>query len=170
MENSIASKVTGEGTIQLHSHNGCITTLQGVCYVPESMYNFIPLRVLHGEVFNFSSEGDLMNFQRCPSEVSSRTYRQCLHVVKSRGYSWWIAVILSFKIEGCKTIIDYDDFELGCSVLLQSRLGLDGVGAQQGSLYHYSCVGVNSHKSCMDRDHWVIKFRSDLNLFDLIKL
>jgi len=51
----------------------------------------------------------------------------------------------------------------------EGRLGLDGVGAQ-GSPNHF-CVGVNSHKSCMDQgDRWVIKPRSGLNLFDLIKL
>jgi len=33
---------------------------------------------------------------------------------------------------------------------LEVRLGLDDAGAQQGSPTHYSCVGVNSHKSCMD--------------------
>jgi len=35
----------------------------------------------------------------------------------------------------------------------------------------YSYGGTNSHKSCVDQeDHWVIKFKSGLNLFDLIKL
>jgi len=50
-------------------------------------------------------------------------------------------------------------------------LELDGTGAQQESPNHYSYVGANSHKSCIDQgDWWVIKFRSGLNLFDLIKL
>ena len=80
-------------------------------------------------------------------------------------------VILGFKIGGCGTIRDYNDFEFGCSVYSQSRLGLGGAGAQQKSPDHYSCVGANFHKSYMDQgDHWVIKFRSGLNLFDLIKL
>ena len=30
MENSATSKVIGQGTIQLYSHDGCITTLQGI--------------------------------------------------------------------------------------------------------------------------------------------
>jgi len=50
----------------------------------------------------------------------------------------------------------------------EERLGL---GAQQGSPYRYSYGGANSHKSCVDRgDRWAIKFRSGLNLFDLIEL
>ena len=36
MRNSAMSKVIGEGTIQFHSHDECITTLQGVHHVPES--------------------------------------------------------------------------------------------------------------------------------------
>ena len=39
MGNSVTNKVIGEGTIQFQSHDGCITTLQGVRYVPESRYN-----------------------------------------------------------------------------------------------------------------------------------
>jgi len=38
MGNSATSKVIGEGTIQFWSHDGCITTLQGVRHVPESRY------------------------------------------------------------------------------------------------------------------------------------
>ena len=50
----------------------------------------------------------------------------------------------------------------------EERLRLD---AQQGSPNHYSYGGANSYKFLMDqRDCWVIKFRSGLNLFDLIKL
>jgi len=47
-----------------------------------------------------------------------------------------------------------------------------GLGAQQGSPNRYSYDGAaNSHKFCVDHgDHWVIKFRLGLNLFDLIKL
>ena len=51
----------------------------------------------------------------------------------------------------------------------EGRLGR--AGTQQGSLDHYSCVGANSHKSCMNQgDRGVIKFRLSLKLFDLIKL
>jgi len=60
MGNSATSKVIGEETIQFHSHDGCITTLQGVRHVPESRYNLISLIALHGKGFNFSTEGDLM--------------------------------------------------------------------------------------------------------------
>jgi len=46
-----------------------------------------------------------------------------------------------------------------------------GLGPQQDSLDHYSYGGANSHRSCVDQgDHWVIKFRLGLNLFDLIKM
>jgi len=60
MGNSATSKVIDEGTIQFRSHDGCITTLQGVRYVPESRYNLIFLEALHREGFYFSSKGDLM--------------------------------------------------------------------------------------------------------------
>ena len=36
MKNSATRKVISEGTIQFRSHDGCITTLQGVCYVRDS--------------------------------------------------------------------------------------------------------------------------------------
>ena len=48
MENSATSKVIGEKTIQFYSHDGCIATLQGVRHVPDSKYNLISLRALHG--------------------------------------------------------------------------------------------------------------------------
>ena len=60
MENSAMSKMIGERTIQFCSHDGCITTLQGVLHVPESKYNLIPLGAIYGEGFNFSYEGDLI--------------------------------------------------------------------------------------------------------------
>ena len=43
MENSATSKVIGKGTFQFRSHDGCITTLQGVCHVLNSRYNLISL-------------------------------------------------------------------------------------------------------------------------------
>jgi len=58
--NSATSKVINEGTIQIRSHDGCITTLQRVRHVPKSRYNLISLGALHGEEFNFKTEGDLM--------------------------------------------------------------------------------------------------------------
>ena len=53
-----------EGTIQFRSHDGCITTLQGVHHVPESRYNLISLGALHREVFCFSSKGDFMKVSK----------------------------------------------------------------------------------------------------------
>ena len=50
----------------------------------------------------------------------------------------------------------------------KGRLGLD---TQQGSLDRYSYGGTNSHRFCVGQgDHWVIKFRFGLNLFELIKM
>ena len=60
MRNSATSKVIGEETIQFQSHDRCITTLQGVRHVPESKYNLIFLRALHGEGFNSSSKSVFM--------------------------------------------------------------------------------------------------------------
>jgi len=67
MGNSTTSKVIGERAIQFWFHDGCITTLQGVCHVSESRYNLISLGALHREGFYFSSKGDLM-------EVSEETH------------------------------------------------------------------------------------------------
>ena len=53
----------------------------------------------------------------------------------------------------------------------EGRLGLSSAGPQQESLGRYSYGGANSYKSCVNQGAcWVIKFRLDLNLFDLIKL
>ena len=62
--NSATSKVIGERTIQFRSHNGCITTLQGVRHVPDLRYNLISLEALQGECFCFSSKGDLMEVSK----------------------------------------------------------------------------------------------------------
>jgi len=57
---------------------------------------------------------------------------------------------------------------LDVQLYLEERLGLD---LQQDSLDRYSYGEANSLESCVDQgDHWVIKFRLGLNLFDLIKL
>jgi len=63
MRNSATNKVIGEETIQFCSHDGCITTLQGVCHVP-ARYNLIYLGALQSEWFNFSSESDLMKVSK----------------------------------------------------------------------------------------------------------
>ena len=60
MKNSATSKLIGEGTIQICSYDGCITTFQGIRHVTESRYNLISLGALHGEGFILSSEGDLV--------------------------------------------------------------------------------------------------------------
>ena len=60
MGNSATRTVIDEGTIQFRYCNGCITTLQDIHHVPDSKYNHISFEALQGEVFNFSSEGDLM--------------------------------------------------------------------------------------------------------------
>jgi len=53
----------------------------------------------------------------------------------------------------------------------ECRLRLGNTSAKQESPDGYSYGGANSHKFCMDQgERRVIKFRSGLNLFDLIKL
>jgi len=64
MGNSTTSKVIGEEIIQFRSHDGCITTLQGVRHVPDSSYNLISLGALQGEGFSFSSGDDLMKVSK----------------------------------------------------------------------------------------------------------
>jgi len=56
--------VIGEGKIQFWSHDGFITTLQGVRHVPESRYNLISHGALQGEGFSFSSKDDLMEVSK----------------------------------------------------------------------------------------------------------
>jgi len=154
MRNSATSKVIGERTIQFRSHDGCIITLQGVHHVPESRYNLISLGALHGERFNFSSKVILWKFSKCSCEISGQTYQQCLYVVKFEGYSWWIAVILGFKIRSCGTIEDYGISSSDVQFYLERKLGQSGEGAQHRSPDRYSYGGVNSHKSCVDQgDH-----------------
>ena len=63
---SAMNKVISKGTMQFRSHDGCITTLLGICRVSELRYNLISLRILHGEGFNFSSEGDLIEVLKNP--------------------------------------------------------------------------------------------------------
>ena len=68
-------------------------------------------------------------------------------------------------VEQTKTMMDsISDVQL----YPERRLGLS---VQQGSPDHYFYDGANSHRSCVDQgDHWVIKFRLGMNLFDLIKM
>jgi len=60
MKNFAISKIIVKGTIQFHSHDGCITTLHGFHHVPKLRYNLISLGALHEKGFNFSSTSDLM--------------------------------------------------------------------------------------------------------------
>jgi len=99
MKNFATSKVIGEKIIQFRSHDGCINTLQGIRHIPESRYNLIFLGALYREGSNINTEGDLMKVFK-DAHVKFQA---------ERG----IAVILSFKIRGCKAIGDYDGFELG---------------------------------------------------------
>jgi len=124
MGNSATSKVIGEETMQFRSHDGCITTLQGVRYVPESRYNLISLGALHREGFCFSLKGDLMEvFKEAHVMFQAERIGKCVYVAEFGGYSWWIAVILGFKIGGCGTIGDYDGFEIGCSIVPRREIG-----------------------------------------------
>jgi len=66
MEKPVISKVIGEGTIQFHSHDGCITTLQGVRHIPDLRYNLISLGALQGEALSFSSEVILWKSSKRP--------------------------------------------------------------------------------------------------------
>ena len=59
------------------------------------------------------------------------------------------------------------DSSLDVQLYPEERLGL---GVQHGTPDRYFYCEANSHKSCVDQENrWVIKFRLDLNLFDLIK-
>jgi len=61
---STTSKAIGKWTIYFRSHEGRITTLQGVHHVPKLRYNLIFLGTLHGEGFRFSFEGDVMKVSK----------------------------------------------------------------------------------------------------------
>ena len=74
----------GEGTLQFWSHDGCITTLQDVRHVFESRYNIISLIALHGEGFNFNSEGDLMKVFK---ETRVIFQAECVYVTEFGSYS-----------------------------------------------------------------------------------
>jgi len=50
MENSATSKVIDEGTIHFHSHDRCITTLQGIRQVTEPIYNLLEPYIEKGSI------------------------------------------------------------------------------------------------------------------------
>ena len=69
MGNSATSKVVGEGTIQFRSHDGCITSHQGVRYVPDqdTISSFLETYIEKGFVsfrkvilWKFSKETNVM--------------------------------------------------------------------------------------------------------------
>ena len=113
----------------------------------ESRYNIISIGALHGERFNFSS--DYESFQRYQSEVSGRA-RKYLHVVKFRGYIWWIAIISALRLEFVEQSKTMMVSSLDIQFYPEDRLGLGGADTQQESSDHYSYVKANSHKSCMN--------------------
>ena len=80
-------------------------------------------------------------------EVHVMFQAECVNVMEFGGYSWWIAVILSFKSGGYGTIVDYDRFELGCSIVPQRKTGTRRTTRCPD---RYSYGGANSHKSCVD--------------------
>ena len=97
--------------------------------------------------------------------------RQCVCVAKFKSYSWWIAVILGFKIGGYGIIRAIMISSSDVQFYPKGKLGQGSLGAKQESSDRYSYGGANSHRTCVDQgDRWIIKFRLGLNLFDLIKL
>jgi len=169
MRNSATSKVIGERTIQFRSHDGCIITLQGVHHVPESRYNLISLGALHREGFCFSSKGDLIEVSK-DAHMMFQAERVC-NVYMLRNLEVTVGGLQLFSaskavvVEQSETTMDSSS---DVQLYAEERLGL---GTQQGSSDRYSYGGANSHRSCIDQgDHWVIKFRLGLNLFDLIKM
>jgi len=171
IENSATSKVIGEGIVQFCFHDGCIITRQGIHHVLDLKYNLISLGALHREGFNFNSEGDLMKvFKGIQVKFQAERVR---NVYMLRNSKVTIGGMNYHRHQEWRLWIfgDYDDFEFGCSILPRRQIRTRQHDAQQGSSDHYPYVGVNSHKFCVDQeDHWVIKFKSGLNLFDLIKL
>ena len=96
------------------SHDGCITTLQGVRHVPESRYNLISLRNLHGEGFSFSSESDLIKVFK-ESHVKFQAERVGdVYMLRNSEVTVGRLQLFSASRRGCGTIGDYDGIEHGC--------------------------------------------------------
>jgi len=161
--------VIDERTIQFHSHDECITILQGICHVPDSRYNLISFRALHREEFGFSSEGDLMKvFKEAHVKFQAERVNNVYMLRNSEvtiGGLQLLSASRSKDVEQSKTSMALSS---DVQFYLEGRLKLS---AQQESPDRHSYDRVNSHKFCVDQgDSWLIKFRSGLNLFDLIKL
>jgi len=167
--NSTTSKVIDEEIIKFQSHDGCITTLQGVCHIPEQRYNLISLGTLHGEGFSFSSEGDLIEvFKDTHVKFQAERVGDVYMLRNSKVTVGGLQLSSASRSE----VVEQSETMMVSSSDVQfypdGRLGLGSVSASPD---RYSYSGANSHKSCMDQgDRWVIKFRLGLNLFDLIKL
>ena len=112
MGNSTTNKVIGEGTIQFHSHDGCITTLQSIRHVAESRYN-LSLGPLHEKRFNFSSEGDLMKVFK---DAHVKFQAERVSNVNTLRNSEVTVGGLQLD-QRLWNIRDYDIFDLRCSVL-----------------------------------------------------
>jgi len=138
----------------------------------ESSYNLISLGTLRGEGFNFSSEGDLIKVfkeahVKFQAEHVGNIYMLQNSEITVGGLQLFSASRSKVVKQSKTTMVSSSDVQF-CS---EGRLGLGGTGTQQGSPNRYSNGRANSHKSCIDQgDRWMIKFRSGLNLFDLIKL
>jgi len=147
-------------------------TTSWVRHVTESRYNLISLRALHGEGFNLSSEGDLIEIfkdthVKFQAKRVSNVYMLRNSKVTVGGLQLSSASISEIVKQSETMTFSTSDIQS----YLEGRLRLSGAGAQQESPDRYSYSGANFHKSWVDQeDRWVIKFRSGLNLFDLIKL
>ena len=132
----------------------------------------ISLGTLHGEGFNFSSEGDLIKVfkdahVKFQAERIDNIYMlRNLEVIVS-GLRLSSASRLEVVEQSETTIVSRSDVRF----YPEGRLGLGSAIAKQESPDRYSYGGAKSHKFYVNQgDRWVIKLRSDLNLFDLIKL
>jgi len=166
---SATNKVIDEETIQFRSHDRCITTLQGIRHVLKLRYNLISLGALQEEGFCFSSKGYLMKVFK-----EAHVIFQAEHVGKVYMLQNLEVTVGGLQLSSAskEAVVEQSETTMVSSSNVQlypeERLGL---GMQQGSPDYYSYSGANSHRSCVDQgDHWVIKFKLGLNLFDLNKL
>ena len=108
-----------EGTIQFRSHDGCITTLQGVRHVSESRYNLISLGALHREGFYFSSKGDLMKVFKEARVMFQAERVGNVYMFRNLEVTIGDCSYPRLQDRGYGTIRDYDGFELECLISLQ---------------------------------------------------
>jgi len=138
--NSVTSKVIAEGTIQFRSHDGCITSRQGVRYVPDqdTISSFLETYIEKGFVsirkvilWKFSKETNVM-FQ---ADRVSNVYMLRNSEVTVGG--------LQLSLASKAVIVEQSEATMDSSLDVQlcpeGRLGL---GIQQGSPDHYSYGGA----------------------------